>query len=293
MKISRLTLLFLLPAFIVLSSCKKDKKDNEDNEEGYNTTQAYTLSDISYGSDARHKMDIYLPANRSAATTKVFVLIHGGGWSAGSKSDFTYLFNNIKQIYPDHAIININYRFGTASSPGYPKQINDIQEALNHIQLPKYEVSKQYFIVGASAGGHLALLYGYAFDSNHYVKGICNTVGPADFTDAAYTDNTLFQYALTSLIGPVTYAQNPELYKEVSPAYHVTSTSPKTISFYGDADQLVPASQLTLLHDRLNAAGVVNEATLYAGEGHGNWNQANATDYAIKLVNFVNTHFNY
>lgn len=292
MKLIKPIALFLIPLFIIASSCKKKK--NED-EEGitYNTNQAYTLSDISYGTDNRHKMDIYLPANRSAAVTKVFVLIHGGGWSAGDKSDFQYLFNNLKQIYPNHAIISLNYRLGTSSSPGYPKQLNDIQLALDHIQLPKYELAKEYFFIGGSAGGHLSLLFGYTRNQNNYIKGICNTVGPTDFTDPAYTDNALYQYALASFLGPVTYAQNPGLYAETSPAKNVTATSPKTISFFGDSDPLIPSSQMALLHDELTAKGVYNEATMYAGEGHGGWNQTNSTDYALKLANFINQHFGY
>ena len=181
---------------------------------------------------------------------------------------------------------------GTASSPGYPKQINDIQSALTHIELAKYGVSKQYFLFGASAGGHLSLLYGYAFDPNRYVKAICNTVGPVDFTDPAYTDNILFQYGLSSLVGPQTYAQNPQIYQEVSPSFKVTALSPKTISFYGDADPLIPSTQMNLLHDKLDSAGILNQKTMYAGEGHGGWNQANSTDYLVKLVNFINLHFN-
>lgn len=286
-----IAILFIAASF-VFSACKKDKEKEEETEVVYKTEQSYVLADISYGSEAGQDMDIYLPANRSAST-KVFVLVHGGGWHAGDKDDFDGFFNVLKQYYPNHAIININYRLATLSSPGYPKQINDIQLALQHIQQAKYNVSREYFFFGASAGGHLAMLYGYAFDPNHNVKGICNTVGPADFTDPSYTDNSIYQYALTSLVGPYTYAQKPELYLEVSPVHYISATSPKTISFFGDADDLVPETQLPLLHDKLNAAGVYNEATLYAGEGHGGWSQATSTDYTLKVANFINTHFNY
>jgi acetyl esterase/lipase len=282
--------LFLLAILVIATACKKDKK--EETEEVYKTSQSYTLSDIAYGSNSEQDMDIYLPANRSTSSTKVFVLIHGGGWSAGDKADFDYMFTSLKTYYPNHAIININYRLGTSSSPGYPKQINDIQAALNHIQLAKYEVSTQYFLIGASAGGHLSLLYGYAFDANQYVKGICNVVGPTDFTDPSYTDNALYQYALTSFVGSETYTQNPQLHAEVSPALRVTTSSPKTISFYGDQDPLIPSTQMGRLHDELNAKGIINQATMYPGEGHGNWNQAHSNDYVTKLVNFINQYFN-
>jgi|SRR5690606_2515848 len=287
-----MNLLKLLPFVLVLLlvSCKKDKKTKSD--ETYDVTKAYNLTNVSYGDNPNQVADIYLPANRNSNTTKVFVLVHGGGWSGGNKSDMVGFYNNLKNLYPDHAIINIGYRLGTANSPGYPKQINDIKAALEMIQKSKYNLSKQYFMIGGSAGAHLSMLYGYAFDPNGYVKGICNYVGPSDLTDPAYTDNQAYSFILSNLVGNVSYAQNPDLYAEVSPATHVKSTSPKTISFYGDTDPLIPNSQMTRLHDKLDAFGVLNESTMYPGEGHGNWNQTNALDFATKLTNFINTHFN-
>ncbi|GAC1427104.1 MAG: hypothetical protein NVSMB7_03870 [Chitinophagaceae bacterium] len=66
--------------------------------------------DISYGTDARQKMDIYLPANRSATATKLIFLIHGGGWNEGDKADFNAYVVVLQQNLPDYTIININYR---------------------------------------------------------------------------------------------------------------------------------------------------------------------------------------
>lgn len=283
----------LLPIFIlcalVIASCKKKTKSEE--EDTYKTTETYTLQNVSYGSNPQQKMDIYLPANRSVNTTKVFVLIHGGGWAAGDKADFNFMFNNIKIYYPNHAIININYRLANSSSPAIPKQIDDIQLALNEIQKSKYAVSKQYFFMGASAGGHLALLYSYGYDQNHYVKAVCNTVGPTDFTDVNYTSNPLYNSVINTLVGATAYLQNPAIVQQVSPAFRVSSTSPPTISFFGGADTLIPSTQMALLHDKLTVNGVYNEATMYPGEGHGGWNNANTQDFTLKLVNFVNTYF--
>lgn len=283
-----------LLCLVLLMGCKKEKPapegDSSNPVSPLETSQAFVLTDVKYGSDNQQVMDLYLPANRTSST-KVFILIHGGGWSAGSKADYTFMFDALKTVYPNCAIANIGYRLGTAQSPGFPKQIDDIRLALNHIQKPLYTLSKDYFIFGSSAGGHLAMLYAYGHDHNHQVKGVCNTVGPADFTDPSYVNNPVYDYALLSLVGNVTYAQNPQLYKEVSPALRVTALSPKTISFYGDQDPLVPATQITLLHNKLTQAGVYNESTLYAGEGHGNWSQANATDCMNKIVQFIQQHF--
>lgn len=276
--------IFLL--ILVIAACKKD---NPDPEITYDVNQAYNLQNISYGTDSQQKMDIYLPANRSSAGTKVFVLIHGGGWSGGDKADFTYLLNSLKTYYPNHAIININYRLASEASPAYPKQINDIQSALTEISDPKYNVSSQFFLFGSSAGGHLSLLYSYGFDPDHHVKGICNTVGPSDLTDPNYLNNPLFASIYPVLVSGGT--QNQAGIEQVSPALRVTAASPPTISFYGELDPLVPSTQMTRLHDALNANGVYNQATMYQGAGHGDWNPTQSQDCVNKILLFVNTYF--
>uniref|UniRef100_UPI0025E25CF4 prolyl oligopeptidase family serine peptidase n=1 Tax=uncultured Fluviicola sp. TaxID=463303 RepID=UPI0025E25CF4 len=171
----------------------------------------------------------------------------------------------------------------------YPKQIDDIQAALNEISLPKYNVSSQFFLFGASAGGHLSLLYAYGFDPNHYVKGICNTVGPSDMTDPNYLNNPLYASVYPTLISGGT--QNQAGIEAVSPALRVTAASPPTISFYGELDPLVPTSQMSRLHDALTANNVYNQATMYQGAGHGNWNTQQSNDCIAKILLFVNTYF--
>lgn len=276
--------LFILFVLFFATSCSKQ-------EEYYDPLLSYELENIAYGDHPQQVMDIYLPANRNADNTKVFVLIHGGGWGAGDKADYTYFFDALMSVYPDYAIVNLNYQLGTASSPGYPKQMYDIQSALNHVQQPQYGLSDQYFLFGASAGGHLALLYAYMFDPAHQVKGVCNTVGPSDLTDTAYTNHPHYDYSFAALVGFDTYTQNPALYEEVSPVTHVNAEAPVTISFYGAVDTIVLPTQMGLLHDALTLNGVYNEYTMYPGEGHGAWSATTIEDHYFKIINFVNQHF--
>jgi acetyl esterase/lipase len=256
----------------------------------YDVTKAYTVTDVSYGSSSEQKMDMYMPANRSAATTKVFVLIHGGGWSGGSKADFTDQLNTLKTLYPAYGIINLNYRLGTSANPGFPKQIDDIRSALIEAQKEKYALGNQYMLIGASAGAHLSMLYAYAYDPAHEVKAVCNTVGPADLSDSAYINNLYYQAIFAALIGNAAYTKDSATLVAVSPAKQVTAQSPPTISFYGNADPLVPSNQMTLLHNALDAHGVYNEKTMYNG-GHGGWSATDNTDAVNKIVNFINARF--
>jgi acetyl esterase/lipase len=280
---------------IIISCKKKDNNNSNVPAPEYDITQAYNLTDIVYGSDPKQKMDVYLPANRDGNSTKVFVMIHGGGWTSGDKSDYTSTMAAFKSYYPNHAIININYRLGVQGNPGYPKQINDIQAALNEIQKEKYNLSKKYLLYGGSAGGHLSLLYGYAFDPNHYVKGIINTVGPADLTDTSFTKNVFLMGIVGGLLGDAVYnyQANQALFVEASPAKQVTASSPPTISFYGDQDPLIPVTQMPSLRAALQSKGVWHYDTIYPGGGHAVWaSQAQNQDYINRTIAFINQFFN-
>ncbi|HEU0137652.1 MAG TPA: alpha/beta hydrolase [Flavobacterium sp.] len=278
---------YTLPVIMLFLSLGCNNTDGNNINENLPARELYN---VSYGNNAEQLMDIYLPAGRTD-NTKTIILVHGGGWSGGSKSDFNYVVPVLKAQFPDYAIVNMNYRLGTAQSPGFPKQIQDIELLISHLKTSDYQISDKYAFIGASAGAHLSLLYSYYHDPNHEVKAVCSIVGPTDFTDPAYTNNPLFQYGLMALVGNVNYQQHPEVYIEVSPTAHVTSQSPPTIMFYGGQDPLIPASQATRLKEKLDDAGVYNEYNLYPYGGHGNWNLQTMADFQTKLVAFLKNHF--
>lgn len=269
-------LILLLVPF--LWNCSDDKKSEN--------LAAETLLDVSYGTDPQQKIDLYLPAGRNE-NTKVLFLVHGGGWSGGSKADFTPIVPQIRFNFPDYAIVNIGYRLATPESPGYPKQINDIQQVIAHLEAGDYDISGQYAFLGTSAGAHLSMLYSYKFDPENKVKAVCSIVGPTDFTDPAYTENELFQGALANLIG-----NNPAetLYAETSPITHVDANSPATIQFLGNEDPLVPTSQGTRLKAKLDDASVTNELHIY-NAGHGNFNPTDAEEINNLTKAFFEAHF--
>jgi acetyl esterase/lipase len=118
--------------------------------------------DTAFGTDPKQKMDIYLPAGRTAAT-KVIVLIHGGGWESGDKVELNYYKNLLRLKWPEAAIANINYRLTSNPAIHYTEIMSDITSAVNLMVNNKvnFVVSDTLTMVGASAGGHLAMLYTY------------------------------------------------------------------------------------------------------------------------------------
>ena len=286
-------LVFVFSFFLIFSSCSNDD-EGIDSTPPLNTLEAIELMDVSYGSDELQTYDIYLPKDRTASNTKVFVLIHGGGWVSGDKSELEYLVNLLKSNFSDYAIVNLNYRLASISNNPFPMQTDDVTSVINDLKdkSSQYQINSDFAFIGLSAGAHLSMLYSYSLDTNEDVEMVCSIVGPTNFTDPNYIDNPEYQNFVLAiqLITGVPFASNPEYYENLSPYHVVNGSAPPSILFYGGKDELVPVSQGTDLRDKLNDLGVINEFTLYENEGHG-WEGENAIDTQNKLIDFINLYF--
>ena len=278
----------LLFSVSILISCSSDSS-NTNETEILNPLEAYEALNISYGNDSDQVFDLYLPANRTTAT-KTIILIHGGGWTSGDKTDMNPYKTFLKDQMPNYAVVNINYRLADENNQAYPMQINDITSVVNFLKDNKinYTISDDIGFVGLSAGAHLSLLWSYAFDTDNQTKMVCSVVGPTNFTDPAYLDN-LNNVFFEEIIN--TFGVNPttEFLEEVSPYHRVTASAPPTILFYGGLDPLIPITQGEALHDKLDELNVINEFTLYPNELHG-WTGLNLLDTTIKLQLFIETY---
>ena len=237
MKIKNLFL--ALTAIVVLNaSCGK-------NDPPPAPATATTMTNVSYGTDANQKMDVYLPANRATATTKVIILVHGGAWISGDKADIASFVDTLKRRVPDYAIININYRLATPPSTNvFPTQENDMKAAVDYVysHRAEYLISDKFVLMGASAGGHLALLQAYKYTTPK-IKAVVDYCGPTDMV-AIYNDyagSPLNQAGIQALMSG-TPATNATLYASSSPLTFVNTTSCPTIIFQGSADLTVTLS---------------------------------------------------
>ncbi len=282
------TLFFSACALILTAlSCTKDSADAGDNG-----IASKTIPDVAYGTDALQKMDVYLPANRSTTTTKVFILIHGGAWASGDKSDANFVpyIDTLKKRFPDYAIFNINYRLAAFPATNtFPAQELDIKAAVEFIygNRSTYLISDKFVMLGASAGAHLALLQAYKYHSVVNVKAVVDFFGPTDMSDLYNNPGGLPAINIALLMNgtPVT---NPTLYLQSSPITFANAQSCPTIILQGGSDPLVNATtQSVALKNKLTAATVVNEYVLYPAGGHGDWDVATYTDAFNRIQAFI------
>jgi acetyl esterase/lipase len=271
----------LLCTVLLFTSCSKD--DVVLNE------SAKTILNVSYGTDPLQGMDIYLPPGRHQDSTKVLIMIHGGGWSAGDKADFTQYVDTMKRRLPHYAVVNINYRLATPGFNLFPTQENDVKAAIYFIysKRSEYHISDKFILLGASAGGHLALLQGYKYSLPVRIKAIVDFFGPTDMSEMYYNPASIFAppTSIAAVMGG-TPTSNPLIYQQSSPINFITAQSPPTIILQGGVDQLVAPSQSASLNAALQSMGVPHQYVFYPTENHG-WTGANLVDSFDKIQAFL------
>ena len=278
-------LILLISVLFSLNACTKDEE--QQNEEN---VPAQNISNHSYGSDVRNVMDIYLPANRSKASTKTMVFVHGGAWQGGDKSEFNASIDTIRKVMPGYAFVNINYRLAANGNVNvFPAQENDIKNAIESYlaRSDEYKVSKDLVLVGASAGAHLVMLHAYKHDPDRHVKAVVDFFGPTDL-EQAWNSGPLAQLLLWQVTGKG-FTEAPELYRNSSPINYITSNSPPTIMLQGGADPIVAPVQTDLLEAKLKASNVPNQKVFYPNEGHG-FGPVALSDAITKSIAFIRTH---
>jgi Esterase/lipase len=272
---------------LVFVSCQK-----EDNPPP--STPAQTQLNVGYGSQAGQSMDIYLPPDRTTASTKVIILIHGGGWSSGDKADLTPFIDTLKNRLPGYAIFNINYRLASGVSNLFPTQELDVKAAVEFIYLKRteYKISDKFVLLGTSAGGHLSLLHAYKYSTPVKIKAVVDFFGPANMVDMYNNPASILAppAAVAAVVGgtPVTL---PVMYQQSSPVNFITAQTPPTIILQGGIDPLVAPSQSSNLRDLLQAAGVIQQYVFYPTESHG-WTGANMKDSFDKIGLFLAANVN-
>lgn len=270
----------------IFSSCKKNDISAIGSPAKSDSLAAVNFLDVSYGNNAQQTLDVYLPANRNEKT-RLVIIIHGGGWSAGDKKDFNNFIAEFQKRLPGYALANLNYRLVTADGNYFPTQENDINSAIQFLKSKTndYSISQDYVYVGISAGAHLALLQGYKHSDVLQPKGIVSFFGPVDLerlyknSDASIPDQ--LKYIMNA-----TLDVDPNIFYESSPINFVTPRSAPTLMLHGDKDMLVPIEQAFMLQHKLDENGVFNRLVVYPGQGHG-WEGTDLTDSFFQVEAFI------
>jgi acetyl esterase/lipase len=237
---------------------------------------------ISYGKDYEQKMDLYLPNNKNTLQKDVFIIIHGGGWRGGDKSQLTAFIFSMMEKFPNSIFVTMNYRLASVNHFALPDQTDDITNVIHYLE-KTLQYKPKLILLGNSAGGHLSMLYAYKFDKNNNVKAVVNIVGPADLSDHGFKNYEDYSFIEKQLIDPKILPQNVSAMNFGSPTYWIDENSPPTLSYYGKTDNVVPLSQKEILDSILTKNNVSHESYEFNG-GHVDWEKDKNGTFLINTI---------
>ncbi|MFZ4927647.1 alpha/beta hydrolase [Chryseobacterium sp. Mn2064] len=227
------------------------------------------IYNLQYGEHKRQKMDIFLPKDYPQ-DSPVVLIVHGGAWTMGRKE---HMIQVQKMLFENKIpSINMNYRLVSKKKKiTYKQQLEDISAAIDKFNTLAEKAELQpnnYVILGESAGGHLALLYGYK--NPDQIRKIISLSGPTDFYSPEYLHSFYSQYTsptFQKVVGTKFERKNiSEAFKKASPIANITNVP--TLLFQGNNDILVNQHQGLAMDSALTRMNVPHKLIFMKRTGH-------------------------
>ena len=128
--------------------------------------QQITITEnIHYKQEPSCVLDLAQPLFGPQKNRPAILIIHGGGWSAGSKNDMVYRTLMVDYALKGYVVCNMNYRL--VQEAPMPACIEDVRCAIRWMKAHAAELGidpNRIGTYGHSAGGHLSLMAGLTAD---------------------------------------------------------------------------------------------------------------------------------
>ena len=133
--------------------------------------QITVTENIAYRTDVGPNtvLDLAQPLFGPQHDRPAILIIHGGGWSAGSKNDMVYRTLMVDYAMKGYVVCNMNYRLIQEADP--PACIEDVRCAIRWMKANAKQLgidANRIGTFGHSAGGHLSLMAGVAAASKAF-----------------------------------------------------------------------------------------------------------------------------
>ena len=216
------------------------------------------------------QLDACIPSDRSEGPFVPVVLIHGGAFQEGDRSNMLSLCKALAT--EGLAAFPIDYRLLPAS---YPAQVDDTISAVDWLREPEQAdrfdiVPEQLSLLGSSAGGIIALNAANRLGLDGTPAASVVTLSAAgdltaDALELGSPDAALEQVVLSYL--GCTDIDDCAVTAEASPVYNVSGLPP-TLLVHG-SQELIPVEQADALEAAIAAAGISVTLDIVDGDRHG------------------------
>lgn len=204
-------------------------------------------------------LDFYRPPAVPEGGVPCVVVIHGGGWDSGDRSQLSDF--NHWLVERGHAVAAISYRL--APEHPWPAQRDDALAAIAYLKAHADELgidARRLVLFGRSAGGQIATAVGYTAKDPD-IRGVVSFYAPYDMRfvwSISRDDDALNSLKLMrQYLGGPPEPGRESLYDSASPQLHVRrGETPPTLLVHGVIDTLVWQRHSERLAARLAEEGV-------------------------------------
>ncbi|MCH8274403.1 MAG: alpha/beta hydrolase [Armatimonadetes bacterium] len=222
--------------------------------------------------DAALRFDLFAPECDDAVPA--VVLLHGGGWISGDKSDV----HEIARAFAAEGFASFCPQFRLAPLHPYPAAVEDCHRFLLFLrkEAKRFGIHPQRIgSFGNSAGGHLSVSLAVRETTEETGSGRISSrvnaaVDVAGLMDLTHPTDRHPEIAwdFISQFMSVPFEGNEERWVEASPLFHVNEHSAPILIVHGGQDDVVWPEQSERLYEALRGGGVMTDFLLLEGEGH-------------------------
>lgn len=120
-------------------------------------------SDIAYGEDAAHKLDVYTSNDAAEGESRpVLVYVHGGGFTGGTKAGNGYYPQSATAWAARNGMVGVNIDYRLAPASTYPAASADLAAAIDWVRanIAEHGGDPDHIVIwGHSAGGNIVADY--------------------------------------------------------------------------------------------------------------------------------------
>lgn len=214
-----------------------------------------TVTYKKYVDGATLTLDLYRAQGGKAAPC--VIVVHGGSWAGGNSQQLPKL--NYFLTRQGYTIAAINYSL--APDRMFPAPVHDLSDALQFLrdQANEFQIDPEnFFFLGRSAGGQIALMEAYR-DPKPYVRGVISFYAPADMVwagEVSVKHRIMDSPKVMKDYLGASFAEDSQRYADASPLVQANAAAPPTLLFHGLRDELVYPHHAEQLEKKLQALGV-------------------------------------